>query len=110
MTETVATAEKLEGSRVRLSVEVPVADLQTEYGRAIQRVSRRVKIPGFRPGKAPRQLVENAAGVATVMQEMLETVVPRAYTSALEETGVTPVDQPESVSYTHLTLPTILLV
>ena len=95
MTETVATAEKLEGSRVRLSVEVPVADLQTEYGRAIQRVSRRVKIPGFRPGKAPRQLVENAAGVATVMQEMLETVVPRAYTSALEETGVTPVDQPE---------------
>ena len=95
MTETVATAEKLEGSRVRLSVQVPVADLQTEYGRAIQRVSRRVKIPGFRPGKAPRQLVENAAGVATVMQEMLETVVPRAYTSALEETGVTPVDQPE---------------
>ena len=47
MIETVATAEKLEGSRVRLSVEVPVADLQTEYGRAIQRVSSRVKIPGF---------------------------------------------------------------
>ncbi len=90
-----ATAEKLDGSRVRLAVEVPPEDLQKEYGRAIQRVGRRVKIPGFRPGKAPRRLVENAAGVGTVMQDLLEAVVPQAYTSALDETGVTPIDQPE---------------
>ena len=90
-----ATAEKLEGSRVRLAVEVPPEDLQKEYGRAIQRVGRRVKIPGFRPGKAPRRLVENAAGVGTVMQDLLEAVVPQAYTSALDETGVNPIDQPE---------------
>lgn len=90
-----ATAEKLDGSRVRLAVEVPPEDLQKEYGRAIQRVGRRVKIPGFRPGKAPRRLVENAAGVGTVMQDLLEAVVPRAYTSALDETGVIPIDQPE---------------
>ena len=90
-----ATAEKLEGSRVRLAVEVPPEDLQKEYGRAIQRVGRRVKVPGFRPGKAPRRLVENAAGVGTVMQDLLEAVVPRAYTSALSETGVNPIDQPE---------------
>lgn len=90
-----ATAEKLDGSRVRLAVEVPPEDLQKEYGRAIQRVGRRVKIPGFRPGKAPRRLVENAAGVHTVMQDLLEAVVPRAYTSALDETGVNPIDQPE---------------
>lgn len=90
-----ATAEKLEGSRVRLAVEVPPEHLQKEYGRAIQRVGRRVKIPGFRPGKAPRRLVENAAGVGTVMQDLLEAVVPQAYTSALDETGVTPIDQPE---------------
>ena len=90
-----ATAEKLDGSRVRLAVEVPPEDLQKEYGRAIQRVGRRIKIPGFRPGKAPRRLVENAAGVGTVMQDLLEAVVPRAYTSALDETGVNPIDQPE---------------
>ncbi len=90
-----ATAEKLEGSRVRLAVEVPPEDLQREYGRAIQRVGRRIKIPGFRPGKAPRRLVENAAGVGAVMQDLLEAVVPRAYTSALDETGVNPIDQPE---------------
>jgi len=90
-----ATAEKLDGSRVRLAVEVPPEDLQKEYGRAIQRVGRRIKIPGFRPGKAPRRLVENAAGVGAVMQDLLEAVVPRAYTSALDETGVNPIDQPE---------------
>lgn len=90
-----ATAEKLDGSRVRLAVEVPPEDLQKEYGRALQRVGRRIKIPGFRPGKAPRRLVENAAGVGTVMQDLLEAVVPRAYSSALDETGVNPIDQPE---------------
>ncbi len=90
-----ATAEKLAGSRVRLSVEVPSDDLQKEYGRAVQRVGRRLKIPGFRPGKAPRRLVERAAGEGALMQDMLEAVVPRAYTSALETTGVDPIDQPE---------------
>lgn len=95
MADITTTSEKLERSRVRLSIEVPPDDLQSEYGRAIQRVGRRAKIPGFRPGKAPRHLVENAVGVPTVMQDMLETLVPRAYTSALDETGITPVDQPE---------------
>ena len=95
MADITTTSEKIEGSRVRLSVEVPPDDLQSEYRRAIQRVGRRAKIPGFRPGKAPRHLVENAVGVAVVMQDMLEILVPRAYTSALEATGVTPVDQPE---------------
>ena len=95
MADITTTSEKLERSRVRLSIEVPPDDLQSEYGRAIQRVGRRAKIPGFRPGKAPRHLVENAVGVPTVMQDILETLVPRAYTSALAETGITPVDQPE---------------
>ena len=49
-----ATASKLEGSRVRLDVEVGPEDLQREYARAIRRVSGRVSIPGFRRGKAPR--------------------------------------------------------
>ncbi|MDP7645516.1 MAG: trigger factor family protein, partial [Anaerolineales bacterium] len=62
MADITTTSEKLERSRVRLSIEVPPDDLQSEYGRAIQRVGRQAKIPGFRPGKAPRHLVENAVG------------------------------------------------
>ncbi|MCY4114134.1 MAG: trigger factor [Chloroflexi bacterium] len=90
-----ATASKLEGSRVRLDVEVGPEDLQREYARAIRRVSGRVSIPGFRRGKAPRPIVESYVGAEAVMREMVEHVVPRAYTDAVEQTGVEPLDQPE---------------
>ncbi len=90
-----ATASKLEGSRVRLDVEVGPEDLQREYARAIRRVSGRVSIPGFRRGKAPRRIVESYVGAEAVMREMVEHVVPRAYTDAVEQTGVEPLDQPE---------------
>ena len=90
-----ATASKLEGSRVRLDVEVGPEDLQREYTRAIRRVSGRVSIPGFRRGKAPRRIVESYVGAEAVMREMVEHVVPRAYTDAVQQTGVEPLDQPE---------------
>ena len=90
-----ATASKLEGSRVRLDVEVGPEALQREYARAIRRVSGRVSIPGFRRGKAPRPIVESYVGAEAVMREMVEHLVPRAYSDAVEQTGVEPLDQPE---------------
>ena len=90
-----ATASKLEGSRVRLDVEVGPEALQQEYARAIRRVSGRVSIPGFRRGKAPRPIVESYVGAEAVMREMVEHLVPRAYSDAVEQTGVEPLDQPE---------------
>ena len=86
-----ATANKLEGSRVRLEVEVGTDDLKKEYTRAIRRVSGRVSIPGFRRGKAPRHIVEGFVGADTVLREMVEHVVPRAYADAVEQTGVAPI-------------------
>ncbi len=90
-----ATANKLEGSRVRLEVEVGTDDLKKEYTRAIRRVSGRVSTPGFRRGKAPRHIVEGFVGADTVLREMVEHVVPRAYADAVEQTGVAPIDQPD---------------
>jgi trigger factor len=90
-----ATAEKLEGSRVRLKVEIAPEDLRKEYERAVRRVANRVNIPGFRRGKAPRRIVENVAGTETVLREMVEHLVPRAYGDAIEQTGVEPIGQPD---------------
>ena len=90
-----ATAEKLEGSRVRLKVEIEPEDLRKEYERAVRRVANRVNIPGFRRGKAPRRIVENVAGAEIVLREMVEYLVPRAYGDAIEQTGVEPIGQPE---------------
>lgn len=90
-----ATVDKLDGSRVRLQVEVPPEDLHKEYDRAIRRVAREVNIKGFRRGKAPRHLVENAVGEAYVLRDLVEHLVPRAYDEAVEQTGVQPIDQPQ---------------
>ena len=89
-----ATANKLDGSRVRLEVEVGADDLKTEYTRAVRRVSGRVSIPGFRRGKAPRHIVESFVGSQSVLREMVEHLVPRVYEDAVEQTGVRPIDQP----------------
>ncbi len=90
-----ATVDKLDGSRVRLQVEVPPEDLGKEYDRAIRRVAREVNIRGFRRGKAPRHLIENAVGEAYVLRNLVEHLVPRAYDEAVKRTGVQPIDRPE---------------
>lgn len=89
-----ATAEKLEGSRVRLKVQVDPKDVGQEYDRAIRRVAQQVNIRGFRRGKAPRHIVENYVGTERVLHNLVEHLIPRAYAQAVQQTGVEPIEQP----------------
>ncbi len=90
-----ATVERLDGGLVSLEIEVPPEEMATDLEAALRRVARRVRIPGFRPGKAPAALVERAVGRQTVLEEALNPVVTRAYRNALAENALAPVDQPE---------------
>ena len=89
------TSEKLEKSRVKLTVNVPLEEVETAYKRAVRRVSDKVNIPGFRRGRAPQALVERHAGVESVFREALDRLVPEAYNEALKETEIQPVGNPE---------------
>ena len=82
-------------SRVSLRVEAPAAELDSAVAAALRRLSGRVRLPGFRPGKAPAAMVERAVGWETVRQEAVDELVPRLYARALEEAGVEPVTDPE---------------
>ncbi len=88
-------SEKLEKSRVKLTVEVPVEEVETAYKRAVRRVSDKVNIPGFRRGRAPQALVERHAGVDSVFREALDRLVPQAFAEAVTQTEIQPVGNPE---------------
>jgi trigger factor len=90
------TSERLPDAQVVLEIEVDSAAVEKATQRAYQSLANRVKIPGFRPGKAPRYLVERYVGGADVLkQEGIERAIPDAYREALEQTNVQPIDQPE---------------
>ena len=88
-------SEQLEKSRVKLTVDVPIEEVEVAYKRAVRRVSDKVNIPGFRRGRAPQALVERHAGVESVFREALDRLVPEAYAEAINQTEIQPVGNPE---------------
>ncbi|MBO9130527.1 trigger factor [Bacillus sp. 165] len=87
--------EKLEGSVGVLTVEVDAQDVKKGLDAAFKKVSQQINIPGFRKGKVPRPLFEKKFGVESLYQDALDIILPEAYTKAVEEAGIYPVDRPE---------------
>ena len=77
-------------SSVLLEVEVPSDRLDREVAEAVRRLSRRTRVPGFRPGKAPRSMVERTLGEGAVLDDAVEHLVEAAYREALVETSTVP--------------------
>lgn len=88
------TTEELPGSQVGLTVEVPQADVDRAFDRVLQRLQQRVKIEGFRPGKAPRELVEARVGPDTLREEAIELLVPEVVSQVLAERAIEAIDRP----------------
>lgn len=87
--------ERLEGSLVALEIEVDDDRLDGAMNKAVNRISQQVKIPGFRPGKAPRSVVERHVGRGVILQEALDQLVPDAYTEAVTAEEIEVIDQPD---------------
>lgn len=90
-----STVEPLEGNKVRVSVEVEESEIDQALDAAFRKIAREVRVPGFRPGKAPRRLIEARIGPRVARQEALRELVPDYYERALEENDITPVAPPE---------------
>jgi trigger factor len=86
--------ERKPGSQVVLSVEVDADQVKKTIDQAYSRLAPRVRIPGFRPGKAPRPMVEREIGWPALRQEALDLILPTAYDAALDEAGLDPIDVP----------------
>ncbi|MBM7854550.1 trigger factor [Desulfohalotomaculum tongense] len=90
-----ATAEKLEKNEVMLEIEVDKEKFSQAVNRAAKKLARRVNIPGFRRGKAPKVLVERYVGKDALYQEAIEEIFPGVYQEAVKETEISPIAQPE---------------
>jgi trigger factor len=91
-----ATAEPEEGNKVRLSVEIDEAEMDEALDGVVRRLSRDVRVPGFRPGKVPRRVIEARMGGAVALRgEALREALPEFYARAVSDTEVDPIDQPD---------------
>ncbi|MCH1627620.1 trigger factor [Fredinandcohnia quinoae] len=87
--------EKLEGNQGVLTIEVDAEKVNEGLDAAFNKVVKQVNVPGFRKGKMPRGMFEKRFGVESLYQDALDIILPEAYASAIEETGIEPVDRPE---------------
>ncbi|HEX6349082.1 MAG TPA: trigger factor [Candidatus Dormibacteraeota bacterium] len=86
--------EELPGSQLSLSLEVPQAEVDRAFDRALQRFQSRAKIEGFRPGKAPREIVEARVGPAALREEAIEILVPEVVSQVLTDKGIEAIERP----------------
>jgi trigger factor len=77
-----------------LEIEVPPAEVDRHFATAYQHVAERTRVPGFRPGKAPRHVIDRFVGRGSVLAEAIDHLVDDAYGRALDETKIIPIDQP----------------
>jgi trigger factor len=90
-----STVEKLGPSRVKLTVEIPFADLKPHLDKAYVDIASSVTIPGFRKGKVPPLVIDQRFGRGAVLQEAINSILPSAYEGAVVEAKVSPLGEPE---------------
>jgi trigger factor len=89
----------IEGCKHSIEVTVPVAEVEKETERAVAAIKEKVRLPGFRPGKAPLAMVK-ARFASDIRHEVLEKLVPRSFNAAVEHDHLQVVGQP-NVSEVH---------
>ncbi len=90
-----STVEQLSPTRVRINVEVPFTELEPDFDRAFKQLAQQVRLPGFRPGKAPRKLLEARIGRGAVLQQVVNDALPSRYSEAVTTSEVRPLGQPD---------------
>ncbi|MEC7506735.1 MAG: trigger factor [Actinomycetota bacterium] len=90
-----STVETLDDNRVKLSVEVDEETFDVAVDAAFKRIAKEVRMPGFRPGKAPRRLLEAQFGSAVGREEALREAMPEYFAQAVIEHDVDVVAPPE---------------
>ena len=92
---TVKNTEKLEKSRVALTIEVGAEEFEAAVARAYLKARKQIRVPGFRPGKAPRKMIEKMYGASVFYSDAVDIVLPEAYTQAVSDSALDAIGYPE---------------
>ncbi|MGB2977726.1 MAG: trigger factor [Propionicimonas sp.] len=90
-----STVEQLSPTRVKLTVEIPFADLKPHLDKAYREIAQQVTIPGFRKGKVPTMVIDQRFGRGVVLQDAINAALPSAYEAAVVESRVIPLGEPD---------------
>jgi len=90
-----SSVEELEGNKIKLTVEVEASEVDKAVDAAARKLARQVRMPGFRPGKVPRRVLEARMGHAALREEALRDSLPEYYASAVREHEVDVIAAPE---------------
>src|SRR5271168_1916169 len=91
-----ATTEPLEGNLVRLSVEIDEPEFDRALVDVVKTLATQIRVPGFRPGKVPRRVLEARMGGAGALRaEAIRESLPDFYARAVVDTELDPIAQPE---------------
>lgn len=93
--------QRVDQFTANISIEIEPERATAEYNKACRRLSQRINVPGFRRGKAPRQVVEKNVGVEKIKQEVLERILPHAFADAISENQLDVVAPPNITDYTY---------
>ncbi len=93
------TIERLENNEVKLNIEVESAVSSFEYDKACKKLAQRVNVPGFRQGKAPKNILEKYVGIAALQREVLDSILPTIFENTIEENNFDLVTAPNVESF-----------
>ena len=93
--------EKLPENVVKVEIEIPAKDAVSYYNDAAKKLAQYVNIPGFRKGKAPRNIVEQHIGEDRIKHEALDSALPKIFSEVIKENGFDIVAQPYIESYNY---------
>ena len=91
----VKNVEKVEKSQVALTIEVGAAEFEAAIEKAYQKMRKKINVQGFRPGKAPRKMIEKMYGAEVFFEEAINNAFPEAYDAAIKEQELKVVGYPE---------------
>src|SRR5918992_1553307 len=89
------SAQRLDKDRVKLRVEVPESALGPAINAVYRRWANQIRVPGFRKGKIPRQLIDARVGAEAVREEAVRDALPEFYRGALEMETLEAIAPPE---------------
>ncbi len=89
------TVETTEKHTVKLTIEVPADEYAKDLDAAYRSIANQVKIPGFRKGKIPKQIIDAQIGAEVVRDEFIQAAVPSYYRQAISDEDLAPISDPE---------------
>jgi trigger factor len=96
-----AAVEDITSTKKRLKIEIPADTIEKEYRESVDKMRQRAKVPGFRPGKVPVNLIEKRFG-DEIKTDIVDRLVPQYYSKALKDAELVPVTLPKFESEVEL--------